>query len=85
MLCKVEGRVGSKSVLEKGAPKNGLTTETDFMVDENDRKEEMLYNSTVVVAAVADETNLTTEAGGGDVSNNLELHVQKAIKDSTER
>ena len=79
MLCKVEGArtTGSKSVLEKGPSKNGLkTNETDFLVDENERKEEMLYNSTLVAVATAvDDTNMTTEAGGGDVSNKLELHV----------
>ena len=44
MLCKVEGREASKSVLDKHASVN--KTKRELVHDENERREEMLYSNT---------------------------------------
>ena len=43
MLCKVEGREMSKSVLDKHAPAS--STKKAQALDENERREEMLYRN----------------------------------------
>lgn len=66
MLNKVEGREISKSVLDKHVSAQNTTKKVSgSVIDENDRKEEMLYRST--------DLNLAEiqTSGGGDVNNTV--------------
>ena len=60
MLCKVEGREMSKSVLDKHAPAN--STKKAQELDENESREEMLYRNYT-------DNMIDTQLGGGDVLN----------------